>query len=198
MAAKLFDKILLDGIRKGQVPARSSTARQWFRQKAKDLGKVSESDVLRHDTDRLRNTIAVGSMYFFVYDPKHKKTLPYFDRFPLVFPVGRTDNGFYGLSLHYLPPPLRAQLMDALYEITNNQRYDEKTKLKLSYGVLKDAERFKLFKPTFKRYIKSHVRTRFVKINPSEWDIALWLNAEQFEGASKATVWKDSKKIIKG
>lgn len=198
MAAKLFDEILAKGIRAGQMPARSSTAREWFRDKAKSAGKVSESIILRDSTDRLKNKTAVGRMYFFIYDAKHKDTLPYYDNFPLIFPVDRTSNGFTGINFHYLPLQLRAQLMDALYDITNNDRYDESTKLKMSYSVLKGAERFKLFKPTFKRYLNSQVRSRFVQIEPAEWDIALFLQTEQFIGASKTKVWADSKKIIKG
>jgi len=198
MAARLFDDILLQGIRKGQMPARSGAARKWFRDTAKSVGKVSNIDILKDDKERLKNRTAIGSMYFFVYDAKHKKTLPYYDKFPLIFPVDRAPGGFYGCNLHYLPLQLRAELMDALYDVSSNKRYDETTKLKLSYGILKGAEKYDLFKPTFKRYLSSQVRSRFVKINPSEWDIALWLNAEQFVGASKTTVWKDSKRIIKG
>jgi hypothetical protein len=198
MPAKLFDTVLAQGIRAGQLPARSSTAREWFRDKAQGLGKVSDSNILRDSTERLKNRTTIGKMYFFVYDAKHKATLPYYDKFPLIFPVDRTPDGFTGLNFHYLPLPLRAQLMDALYDITNNDRYDESTKLKMSYGVLKGAEKFKLFKPTFKRYLTSQVRSRFVQIEPSEWDIALWLQTEQFIGASKSKVWADSKKIIRG
>lgn len=196
--AALFDEILAKGIRAGQLPARSSTAREWFRDKAKELGKVSESQILRDNTDRLKSRSAIGKMYFFVYDAKHKKTLPYYDRFPLIFPVDKVPGGFYGINMHYLPLPLRAQLMDSLYDITNNKRYNESTKLKLSYGVLKGAEKFSLFKPTFKRYLNSQIRSRFVQIEPAEWDVALFLNSEQFVGAAKTKVWADSKKIIKG
>jgi hypothetical protein len=196
--AKLFDDILLKGIKSGQMPARSSTARQWFRDKASSLGKVSESNILRDDKSRLKNTSVVGNMYFFMYDPKHKKTLPYYDSFPLIFPVDKTQDGFYGLNFHYLPLPLRAQLMDQLYTVASNDKYDDTTKLKLSYGILKGAEKFSMFKPTFKRYLTAHVRSRFVKIHPTEWDIALFLGAEQFVGASKTKVWAESRKIIKG
>ena len=198
MAARIFDEVLAKGIRAGQLPARSSSAREWFRDKAKSLGKVSETKILRDDTSRLKNRNAIGKMYFFMYDPKHKATLPYYDSFPLIFPVDRVQGGFYGINLHYLPLPLRAQLMDALYDITNNSRYDESTKLKLSYGVLKGAEKFSLFRPTFKRYLNSQVRSRFVEIAPAEWDVALFLQSEQFVGASKTKVWADSRKIIKG
>jgi len=198
MPASLFDDLLLKGVRAGQIPARTSTAREWFRDKARDLGKVSENTIAKDDKSRLKNRFAIGKMYFFMYDPKHKKSLPYYDTFPLIFPVDRAEGGFYGLNLHYLPLQLRAQLMDSLYDITTNSRYDESTKLKLSYGVLKGAEKFKLFQPTFKRYLSSNVRSRFIQIQPSEWDIALFLNTEQFVGASKTKVWADSKKIIRG
>jgi hypothetical protein len=196
--AKLFDEILAQGIRSGQIPARTSTAREWFRDKAKDAGKVSEQNILRGDTDRLKSRSTIGKMYFFMYDAKHKATLPYYDKFPLIFPVDRVQGGFYGINMHYLPLPLRAQLMDSLYDITNNKRYDESTKLKLSYGILKGAEKFSLFKPTFKRYLTSQLRSRFIEVYPSEWDIALFLNSEQFIGASKTKVWADSRKIIRG
>jgi hypothetical protein len=198
MAAKLFDTILAQGIRAGQLPARSSTARQWFREKAKSLGKVSDRQILTDDTDRLKNRTAVGKMYFFVYDAKHKATLPYYDKFPLIFMVGPAKNGFFGVNTHYLPFKLRAQLMDGLHDITNNNRYDETSKLRLSYSLLKSTENLSLFRPCFKYYLRSQVRSRFVLIEPSEWDIALWLQVEQFQGASKTKVWADSRKIIRG
>jgi hypothetical protein len=180
------------------MPARSSTARLWFRDKAKSAGKVSESRILRDDKDRLKNRTAIGKMYFFMYEAKHKDTLPYYDKFPLIFPVGKVDGGFFGINFHYLPLPLRAQLMDALYDVSNNDRYDDSTKLKISYSILKSAEQFKLFKPAFKRYLTKQVRSRFVEIHSTEWDIALFLQVEQFVGASKTKVWADSRKIIRG
>jgi hypothetical protein len=196
--AKLFDEILAKGIRAGQMPARTGAAREWFREKAKDAGKIQDTRILKDSTERLKNRTTIGKMYFFVYDAKHKATLPYYDKFPLIFPVERVQGGFYGINMHYLPLKLRARLMDALYDITNNNRYDENTKLRLSYGVLKGAEKFNLFKPTFKRYLNSQVRSRFVEIAPAEWDVALFLQTEQFQGASKTTVWADSRKIIRG
>ena len=56
-------------------------------------------------------------MNMFFYDPKHKDTLPYYDRFPLSVIIGPAKGGFYGLNLHYLPPVLRAKMLDALMDI---------------------------------------------------------------------------------
>lgn len=141
---------------------------------------------------------AVGKMYFFFYDPKWKKELPYYDRFPLIFPVGPAKGGFYGINVHYLPYRLRAKLMDALYDITNNKKFDESTKLKLSYDLLKSTEKFKEFKPCFKHYLNDHLKSRFLLVESAEWDIALFLPVANFEKASQSTVWSDSRKIIRG
>lgn len=195
--ASLFDEILLKGIKSGQMPARSEEAKKWFRTKAREVGRVSESTILKDSRERLKDRSAIGRMYFFVYDAKHKATLPYYDKFPLIFPVDKTSDGFFGLNFHYLPLPLRAKLMDSLYDITNNKKYDETTKLKLSYGILKGAQKFSLFKPTFKRYLNSQVRSRFVEVAPAEWDIALFLGSDQFAGASRNQVWRDSKEIMR-
>jgi len=133
---------------------------------------------------------------FYTDDPKMKKELPYYDRFPLVFPIEKAPNGFLGINMHYLPYILRAKLMDALYQLSTNDKFDATTRLDLSYQILKGASRFKPFKPTVKRYLTSHIRSRFLYIQPNEWDIALFLPVERFQKASKQQVFKDSKDAI--
>jgi hypothetical protein len=100
--------------------------------------------------------------------------------------------------MHYLPLVLRAKLMDALYDTVTNEKYDENTKLNITYKVLGNASKFKEFKPTVKHYLTDHVRTRLVYINPTEWDIALFLPSASFVGATSAQVYKDSRNIIRG
>lgn len=144
----------------------------------------------------MANRPSIGRMYFFSYDPKYKATLPYYDRFPLIFKVGQYRGGFEGINMHYLPYRLRARLMDALYETSNNKRYDETTRLRITYDLLKAATKYKEFKPTYKKYLNQHVRSRFVEIGATEWDIALFLPVERFEKASKTAVWRDSRNAI--
>lgn len=197
--AKLFDEILLKGIRSGQVPARSSTAREWYREKAKEAGKINETNFFKTaGRDRFESRFRIGHMYMFMYDPKHKETLPYYDRVPLIFPINKAKGGFLGINFHYLPLPLRAKLMDALYDTATNERYDESTKLKISYSILSGASKYREFKPTIKHYLTEHVRSRLIYINPSEWDIALFLNIAKFQKASQTQVWADSRRIIRG
>lgn len=195
--AILFDEILTKGVRSGQIPARESKARDWYRDTAQTYRRVNEGQLMRGDRDRLTGRPLIGQMYLFNYDAKTKATLPYFDRFPLIFPFKKVKGGFYGINLHYLPLQYRAKLMDSLYDVTNNDRYDETTRLRISYDILSNASRFRYFKPCVKRYLTSQLRSRFLYIYPSEWDIALFLPLERFQGASKATVFKDSRQALR-
>lgn len=199
MSSVLFNDLLLKGIRAGQVPGRTQEARDWFRGKAKEVKSVNEAKMIREmSRDRFQNRFRVGHMFMFYYDPKHKEDLPYYDKFPLVFPVGRAKGGFYGINMHYLPLDLRAKLMDALYSTLNNRTFDETTKLKISYQILTAASKYAEFAPTFKHYLTDHVRSKLIYIHPTEWDMALWLPTERFEKKGKTSVWADSRRIIKG
>lgn len=205
--AEIFNDILLKGIRAGQVPARTAAAREWYRDQAKEITtrtkNRSQGDrlirELRADQTRANtNRFEMGNMYLFAYDPKHKDTLPYYDKFPLVFPINKAKGGFLGINMHYLPPVLRAKLMDQLYTILNNKDFNETTKLRASYKVLNGASKFKEFKPTVKHYLSAHIRTKPAYINPSEWDIALFLPTQKFVGANANKVYQDSRRIIRG
>ena len=193
--AIVFDDLLAKGVRAGEIPARTDSARSWYRDRARTT-RVTPDRLIRSDRERLTSRVMIGRMYHFFYDPKHKKTLPYYDRFPLIFPFKRGRGGFLGINLHYLPLRLRAKLMDELYGLTRDNRYDEDTRLKISYNVLNGAAKYKYFKPCVKHYLTPHVKSRFLEVYAAEWDIALFLPTERFVGAGKGAVHADSRKMI--
>lgn len=209
--AQVFTDILAKGIRAGEVPARSKAAREWYRNAAMKVtragsaatGITGETFIQSAGQERIRavaqSRMMMGSMYTFEYDAKHKDTLPYYDRFPLIFPINKAKGGFLGINFHYLPPVMRGQLMDALYGIVNNKKYDETTRVIANYELLNSASKYRFFKPAIKHYLNKQIRSRFIYINPSEWDIALFLPTAMFQGASKQKVYADSRKaILKG
>lgn len=201
--AKVFDDILLKGIRTGQVPGRTQDAREWYRNQAKALPKKNQTDrlirELRTDQNRRQDArFLLGNMYLFAYDPKHKDTLPYYDRFPLIFPINKAKGGFLGINLHYLPPPFRAKLMDELYTVMNNKAFNDTTRLTANYKILNSTTKFRHFKPCIKHYLTAHVRSKPAYINPTEWDVALFLPTQKFVGATATQVYADSRKIIRG
>ncbi len=194
--ASVFDTIITKGVRSGQLPARTDAARKWYRETASGYNRISERAMLKQDTERLTSTIQPGNMYMYMYDPKFKDTLPFYDRFPLVFPFRVESDRFWGMNLHYLPPSYRAILMDSLYDLANNTRYDETTKLRLSFQTLNKAAKFRYFEPCVKQYLFSQLNSKFMYVYPSEWDIALFLPTERFTKASKTQVFANSRKII--
>ena len=197
MPALYFDEILTKGVRSGKIPARTQDARNWYRDTASKVGRVrDQKSMLKSDTERLSSTPIPGQMYMFFYDPKWKEELPYYDRFPLIFPFKKIKGGFLWLNLHYLPLQLRAQLMDELYKLANNTRYDESTRIKMSYELLAGAQKLRFFQPCIKHYLDNHVTSQFMYVYPSEWAIALFLPTEQFAKKSKSQVWADSKRTL--
>ena len=194
----IFDNILIQGARQGIIPARTVAAREWYRSAAGKLMSNITPGVFEKRTDEARkvSSMEFGYMYAFKYDPKTKNDLPYYDTFPLIFPVRMDSDGFLGINFHYLPPVLRAKLMDALYSTLTNKKYDDTTKLKISYSILQSASKYRYFKPMLKKYLRSHVRSQFLEVQVNEWDIAIFLPTESFRKADTGRVWEDSRKKI--
>ena len=195
--AYIFQSIADRGVVQGITPNQTSQARDWYRNQAADLtSRNVNPNRLMNDKQNIVPSLVVkdiGSMFMFFYDPKLKDILPYYDIFPLVFLIGFKDNGFMGINLHYLPQYLRAKLMDALYSTANNDKYDDTTKLKISYQILNNAAQFKYFEPCIKRYLWNNVQGgQFLKVEPKNWDTALMLPTERFKKATKSTVFRDS------
>jgi len=191
----IFNKLELEAFKAGITP-RTKESIAWFRKKAQSMRNVNRSALMKDETLELGNKPIVGNMFMFFYDPKTKDTLPYYDSFPLTIIVGKSPGGFTGLNLHYLPPILRAKMLDGLVEITNNSKYDETTRFQVKYSMLQKASSLKYFKPCFKRYLTAHTRSRFAYVPPPEWEIATFLPTADFQKAGRSTVYAESRKAI--
>ena len=189
--AKLLDRIKTSLAKEGLTP-RTNASRAWLRAKVKDLKPTSSA--LMRDRERLKGTSMIGKMYFYFYDPKTKDSMPYYDRFPLVIPIEKYNDGFLGLNLHYIHPKHRMILLDKLSDTMSNDTYDEKTKLKINYRYLAAASRIFEANPCIKRYLFTQIESRFLEITADEWDIAAMLPVESFVGASTSKVYADSRK----
>lgn len=188
--AYLLDRINSQ-LRKEGLKPRTRQARAWLQNKVKDL---NSRNTLLKDASRQKTDSIIGHMYFYYYDPKTKDSLPYYDRFPLVIPIEQYPDGFLGLNLHYLHPKQRIILLDKLSEYASDSRYDNRTRLRLSYKLLSAAAKAFEATPCLKRYLYNHVQSRFLEIYANEWDIAALLPVENFVGATTSKVWSDSRK----
>lgn len=193
--SNLFQTLEYEAFRAGITP-RTKESRDWFRRKAQTMRRVNRSQLMKEEPIDLMNRQVIGNMYMFFYDPKHKKTLPYYDSFPLVIVVDRAPGGFLGLNLHYLPPILRARFLDALLDTANNKLYTDDTRFRLTYELLKSSARMRYFKPCIKHYLTAHVRSRFARVPAPEWEIATFLPTADWQKGSSKQVYADSRKMI--
>ena len=197
----IFNRLELQAFRAGITP-RTDESRAWFMNKAKNMRSINRQALIKEDPLIQRNALKnlsrtglVGTMQMFFYDPKHKEKLPYYDLFPLIVVVGPAEGGFYGLNLHYLPPILRAKMLDALMETANMKATDD-AKFQITYKKLQAVSKLKWYEPCFKHYLTKHVQSKFAEVPMPEWEIATFLPTAQFRKANSKKVYADSRKRI--
>jgi hypothetical protein len=176
--ASLFDKISKEMSAAGVRP-RTGAARNWLMNKISEFKIPTNRSNLLHDANRISPKAFIGRMYFFHYDPKYKETLPQWDKFPLVIPIDIDSNGFTGLNLHYLDPYSRLVLLDRLQDFINNDKYDDTTKMQLSYKLLSRSKRYQLIEPCIRRYLINHIMSSIIYIEPDQWETACFLPTEK-------------------
>ena len=171
---------------------------QWYVAQIRKLGmaQMTGTKMLKSEMGEIVPKINVGEMYLYYYQPKLKNVLPYYDTYPLVFPFRRLPDGFMGINLHYLPPMLRMKLLGRLMQYTTDDTLTETTRLRLSWNVIKNTAKLPEAAPCIKRYLSSHIRSRFLRIYPTDWKAAIFLPLENFQKSSLRVIYNDSKDII--
>ena len=196
MAKSLLSKFE-GGLRFNEIESYTSKARTWYMNELKSM-RVNRQALLRDSETIKKSRPLPGRMFMFFYNPKHKDTLPYYDQFPLIIMVesAKPKKGFYGLNFHYLDYRKRAILLSRLLTYTNNKRYDESTRLRLSYNILKTASKLDAFKPCFKHYLPGQIRGQIKMVPADYWETALFFPSEQFKKETKASVFSKSRGMI--
>jgi hypothetical protein len=166
---------ILDPILIKQGDSRKSA--NWYRSNVLSMGSgITASKLMA--SGKLTGRPNVGLLNMFFYDPKFKKTLPLYDRFPLVLPLENMPGGFVGLNFHYLRPGVRFTLLEQLQSYATNNKMDKTTRLDVSWNRVKNIP---ILRPAVKKYLYSHVRSNFLKIDLTEAAIAVFLPVAQFK-----------------
>lgn len=171
-------------------------SQSWFAQKIKELGSkepISRVTLLKTTKEIQTPRMMIGTMCFFGYDPKHKDTLPHYDRFPLSFIFSLDNKGFTGINFHYLNIPMRIKLYDAMWKIASQSHLPTQQVKTLTWQLLSNVSKFPAAGPAVKRYLYGHVRTKFIKVNIQDWKTAIMLPVSQFSGATETSIQRLSK-----
>jgi hypothetical protein len=181
--AAVFDKLKSEGVK----PA------SWYQAQIRKLGSRVNPRELISEGKKVGFVIP-GFMYLFGYNPKFRNELPYYDIYPLVLPFRKTNEGFIGINLHYMPYPLRLRVLDTLKNFANNKNMDETTKVRFSYRLLENSAKLKPAKASVKKYLNEQLRTRFLKIPFPDWVVASQLPVQRFKKQKMEQVWKDTRR----
>ena len=180
---------ILDPLKDKQGGIRKSA--NWYRSNVASIAdRVTARKLMNQG--KLIGRPSVGRLNMFFYDPKLKKTLPYYDTFPLVLPLEPIKGGFMGMNFHYLPPLLRFRLLQRMQRFADGG-LNEKTKIDATYD---DVKGIGLVKPTIKKYLYGHVRSQFLRIDFDEAALAVYLPVQQFRKAGTSRVYADSRRMI--
>jgi hypothetical protein len=164
----------------------------WYRSQVNKIASGTTAQQLFRQ-GKLARRPSVGRLNLFGYNPKLRKTLPYYDVFPLVLPLEAFAGGFIGMNFHYLPPLLRMRLLERMQATATDRDFDKDTKFDVTYN---DVKRLSIVKPTIKKYLYSYVQTGFLRINADEAATAIFLPVQRFKKASETKVYADSRRFI--
>lgn len=137
-----------------------------------------------------------GSIYAYIYDAKHKDTLEYWDRFPLIIFLGTstTKHGvklIHGLNLHYVPPRARQEFLEQLLIFSNTKTITSKTRLNIDWSRVKS---FKGAEKMIKAYLPGNIKGRMTEIDPQDWANVVYMPLQSFQSKggrfSVRKVWK--------
>lgn len=170
-----------------------------FRKNLKDYGKDGAAAANNKSTkwfrDKLSKTVRSrsvvklrpGAIYTYVYDAKHKDTLPYWDKFPLMVFLGetKTKSGqklLLGLNLHYIPPRARQEFLEELLIHASTKRYSATTRLKIDWSMVKNMRGSK---EMIKAYIPANIKGGIAEIDARDWVNVIYLPTHQFMSKGK-------------
>lgn len=185
----------------GQAGSVASTGMvDWAKNTTHILGRIDPNDqediIARYGQFKSMlvqpRAIIPGMFYTFRYQAT---TVDAYDRFPLVLPLQRTNDGILGMNFHYLPPKLRFALFEAMMPLVVPLPVAQLSLIRATYQRL-IRRRLVAMRPTIKRYVYSQMRSQAVFISPLEWAVALAYPSEQFVQTSPAAVWAQSRKTL--
>ena len=126
------------------------------------------------------NKLTIGKIYTYIYDAKHKATLPYWDVYPLIIYLGESIKHrglMLGLNLHYIPPKARQEFLEELLKYASTDRITNKTALKINWGMVKSMKGADLM---VKSYIPNRIKGGMIEVKPHDWSNVVYLPTQKF------------------
>lgn len=128
--------------------------------------KIEKSTYTKIRTVKWRK-VKLGYPVLFVYDAKHKDTLPYWDSLPFSVVIAKYPDGFLGLNLHYIEWTKRLQLAKLIMQKTKNKNRIKYIDIKKAWHAVKLPQA--LLYLCIRRYLGSHIRSDIKTFSPDTY-----------------------------
>ena len=184
-----------DAVRGGTVGQEVKRSAKWFQDKIKGLkgevkNRFSSTNAAKfyRESEKINDAVfkrrvSLGDMFCYYYNPKYRKTLPYYDMFPMIMLIAAEKETFLGINFHYLRPKWRAILLDRVT-----------AKIGGGLPIWNKLRQIRQIAPTIKRYRFDHIMRKVIPIEEDEQEIAIFLPTERFKKAGKTKVWSESER----
>lgn len=118
-----------------------------------------------------------GQLYYFKY--KAEPSVPYYDRFPLVFVLRKRGKLFEGFNFHYMKIVNRLVLIERMKPFFEDEDIidfneeelgeDSRLRVKAFRELVYKSKRFRFARATLHRYKIDNVRSKILRIIPEDW-----------------------------
>lgn len=174
---KLLDVYLRVTKSKMLLESKQELSKKWLNQrKMNATARKKKRDSLLRRPSNANQGIQFGHMYFFRYNAKTKKKLDYWDEYPLVIPFSSSGRLIYAINVHYLPPRIRAGVIDMFAQ-------KDGTLVPMASTVKAMASN-PIFKPAIHSYYPDLMMGDIQKIEPEEWQDVIFLPLAKFRSDS--------------
>jgi len=176
-----------------EMQRRSVESMRWFTGQLRKIRTSPQNFYKYTDLKKTRRYLD-GRMYMFFYEAKWQDKLPYWDAFPCVIILDTYQDGFLGLNLHYIPPLIRAKLLNECFDFIKAED-KQSERFELPYEIVNASPKFKFAKACIKRYLYSQMKSSALEVEPIYWDLASMLPVAQFQKQNVRKVYEESRKI---
>lgn len=114
--------------------------------------------------------VMTGKMYTFAYDPVTKESLPFWDKYPLIFVLEKRKRNIVGINLHYIPPKIRLRIFEMMLPRATTKVLVDKTRMTGLTNFIKTIPGHQYM---IKQYCPEGMRSKLLEIPGNEWGKAI-------------------------
>ena len=168
---------------------------KWLRNSMKNInnkGKVSDYSDILMDRTKDRKLKLTGQVLIFRYKASSRTKI--YDKYPLVLVIGKTENGFMGLNIHYVPPRDRLKLILLMNSLVYDTQDNQKIRIKI-FSLLTKNVFAKYTNVILNKYNTKNIMGKVKITTPEEWTNFAFLPV--FKGINPTELYSEVREEIR-